>query len=225
MTTEEKILEKLAALDRLEAELAPMIRAHKARAELLEDLAPLQRKAMALFMGGLQEVESGFQVEDLGDLLRKGIRNTQNFTDALGLFESLMDFLKDLEPLMKLTVPKLISYLDDLERRGVFRILKIWVVDFREKIAASYGTEEAERIVDGIVALIGLARILTDEKTVAFLEDAAKIPGLVRLDQCEDVGPVGLASAAFDKEVRKGLGVMLELTKAMGRIRNGSSDR
>lgn len=219
MTNEELILQKLEKLDRLEEQLAPIIQGHKVRAELMADLAPLGRQAAHLVTRGLQEVETGFQGEDLLDLLHMAARNTRNFTYALRQFESLLDFMKDMAPLMKATVPKLISYLDTLDQKGVFRILKIWMVDFREKIAASYGPEESEEIIDGIVAFIGLARTLSDPKAVEFLRRAAALPGLVDLDNTPKVGPAGLAMATFNDEMKEGLGVVVALTKALGKLK------
>ena len=224
MTNEELILQKLEKLDRLEEQLAPIIQGHKVRSELMADLAPLGRQATHLVTKGLQEVETSFQMEDVLALLTMVARNTQNFTFALRQFESFMDFMKDVAPLMKATVPKLISYLDTLDQKGVFRILKIWMVDFREKIAANYGPEESEQIIDGIVAFIGLAGTLSDPKAVAFLKRLAALPGMVDLDNSPKVGPAGLAMATFSDEMKEGLGVVVELTKALGKLKVTEDD-
>ena len=219
MTNEELILKKLEKLDRLEEQLAPIVSAHNARAELVADLAPLGKEAAAMVTKGLQEVESRFELQDAQELLKMVVRNTRNFTYALRQFESLIDFLKDLEPLMKSTVPMLISYLDALEQKGVFRILKIWIVDFREKIADNYGPEESEAIIEGIVAIIGLAQSLADPRAVEFLNRLAALPSLVDLDAAPKVGPAGLAMATMNAEMKEGFGVLVELTKALGKLK------
>ncbi len=224
MTNEELILQKLEKLDRLEEQLAPIIQGHKARTELMADLAPMGKQAAHLVTKGLQEVETSFQTEDVLDLLTMVARNTRNFTFALRQFESLIDFMKDMAPLMKSTVPKLISYLDTLDQKGVFRVMKIWLVDFREKIAANYGPEESEEIIDGIVAFIGLAKTLSDPKAVEFLTRAAALPGMVDLDSAPKVGPAGLAMASFSDEMKEGLGVVVELTKALGKLKEKEID-
>lgn len=220
MTNEELILQKLEKLDRLEEQLAPIIEGHRVRSELISDLTPLGKEAMHALTRGLQEVETSFQLEDVQDLLKALARNTRNITYALHQFEGIIDFIKDLEPLMKSSVPMLISYLDAMEQKGVFRILKIWIVDFREKIAAEYGAEESERIIDGIVAFIGLAQTLSDPKAVEFLGKLSALPSLVDIDNAPKVGPVGLAMSATGDEMKEGLGVVLELTKALGKLKN-----
>ena len=62
MTTEEQILERL---DRLEAQLAPISRSAQSLQELREDLIPLSGQAFRLVIRELEDVESGFQLEDL----------------------------------------------------------------------------------------------------------------------------------------------------------------
>jgi uncharacterized protein YjgD (DUF1641 family) len=71
---------------------------------------------------------------------------------------------------------------------------------------------------DGIVALLGLTKSLSDPKTIELLEKLSRIPSKVELENAKSVGVFGLASAGFNPEISKGLGVLMELTKAMGRI-------
>ena len=214
MTNEELILEKL---ERLETQIQPLIKTSEKFAELKNDLIPISNHATALLINQLTEVESGFQLEDFVSLTKEAMRNTRNFTFALKQMASMIEFVKDLEPLLKSAVPQTIHYLNELEQKGVFRILKA-TVDLRTKIAASYTAEDIDIMGDGIVALLGLAKSLSDPKTIELLEKLSQIPSKVELENAKSVGVFGLASAGFNPEISKGLGVLMELTKAMGRI-------
>ena len=214
MTNEELILEKL---ERLETQIQPLIKTSEKFAELKNDLIPISNHATALLINQLTEVESGFQLEDFVSLTKEAMRNTRNFTFALKQMASMIEFVKDLEPLLKSAVPQTIHYLNELEQKGVFRIIKA-TVDLRTKVAASYTAEDIDIMGDGIVALLGLSKTLSDPKTVELLEKLSRIPSKVELENAKSVGVFGLASAGFDPEISKGLGVLMELTKAMGRI-------
>ena len=214
MTNEELILEKL---ERLETQIQPLIKTSEKFAELKNDLIPISNHATALLIKELTEVEAGFQLEDFVSLTKEAMRNTRNFTFALKQMASMIEFVKDLEPLLKSAVPQTIHYLNELEQKGVFRILKA-TVDLRTKVAASYTAEDIDIMGDGIVALLGLAKSLSDPKTIVLLEKLSQIPSKVELENAKSVGVFGLASAGFDPEISKGLGVLMELTKAMGRI-------
>ena len=214
MTNEELILEKL---ERLETQIQPLIKTSEKFAELKNDLIPISNHATALLINQLTEVESGFQLEDFVSLTKEAMRNTRNFTFALKQMASMIEFVKDLEPLLKSAVPQTIHYLNELEQKGVFRIIKA-TVDLRTKVAASYTAEDIDMMGDGIVALLGLTKSLSDPKTIELLEKLSQIPSKVELENAKSVGVFGLASAGFDPEISKGLGVLMELTKAMGRI-------
>ena len=214
MTNEELILEKL---ERLETQIQPLIKTSEKFAELKNDLIPIGNHATALLIKELTEVEAGFQLENFLSLTKEAMRNTENFIFALKQMASIIEFVKDLEPLLKSAVPQIIHYLDELEQKGVFRIIKA-TIDLRTKIAATYTGEDIEVMGDGLVAVLGLAKSLSNPKAIVLLEKLSQIPSKVELENAKSIGVFGLASAGFNPEISKGLGVLMELTKAMGKI-------
>ena len=214
MTNEELILQKL---ERIETQIQPLIKTSEKFAELKNDLIPIGNHATALLINELTEVESGFQLENFISLTKEAMRNTENFIFALKQMASIIEFIKDLEPLLKSAVPQTIQYLNELEQKGVFRIIKA-TVDLRSKVAATYTAEDIDVMGDGLVAVLGLAKSLSDPKAIELLDKLSKIPSMVELENAKSIGVFGLASAGFNPEISKGLGVLMELTKAMGRI-------
>jgi uncharacterized protein YjgD (DUF1641 family) len=120
--------------------------------------------------------------------------------------------------LLKHAVPQIINYLDDLEQRGVLRIIQA-MMGVRAKVAAAYSPEDIDQIGDGMVALLGLGKKLTDPKILTFLEKAVDIPAALDLSASKKVGPWGLVSAGSNDDVKEGLGVLIELTKALGKLK------
>ncbi len=219
MTNEELILERL---DRIEAQLAPITQTASGIKELREDLIPLSGQAFRLLTRELEDVESSFQLEDLMVLLKRSLRSVKQIIFALEQLENIVDFVTTIEPLLKSSVPQVINYLDDLEQRGVLRIITS-MLDVRAKIAAAYSPEDIDQIGDGAVAALGLAKKLSDPKAAEFLEKIAELPSKVNLSDAKAVGPIGMLSALSSKQAREGLGVLMELTKAMGELKNGGT--
>jgi len=224
MTNEELILERL---DRMEAQMAPVIETAKSVMELKNDLTPLVNSGVQQMITELQEIESSVQLEDLMEMGKQLLRSTRYVLYSLKQLQNVVDFIQTVEPLMQSSVPQIISYLDELEQRGVLRIVKS-MLDVRAKVAEAYTPEDVEEIGDGIVAMLGLAKKMSDPQTIAFLDKFASLPANVDLSQAKDCGPFGLLSASSGKEVKQGLGVLMELTKAMGTLKDsdngGSSD-
>ncbi len=219
MTNEDLILERL---DRIEAQLAPITQTASGIKELREDLIPLSGQAFRLLIRELEDVESGFQLEDLMVLLKRSLRSIKHVIFTLEQLENIVDFVTTIEPLLKSAVPQVINYLDDLEQKGVLRIINS-TLDVRAKIAAAYTAEDIDQIGDGAVALLGLAKKLSGPDATDFLEKIADLPSKVDLAGAKPVGPFGMLGALSSKEARQGLGVLMELTKAMGSLKNGGS--
>jgi uncharacterized protein YjgD (DUF1641 family) len=219
MTTEEQILERL---DRIEAQLAPISQTASSLHELREDLIPLSGQAFRLVTRELEDIESGFQLEDLMAMVKRMLRSVKHITFTLEQLENIVDFVTTIEPLLKSAVPQIINYLDDLEQRGVLRIITS-MLDVRAKIAEAYNADDIDQIGDGAVAALGLAKKLSDPKAVEFLEKFAELPSKVDLASAKPMGPFGMLGALSSKETRQGLGVLMELTKAMGGLKNGGA--
>jgi uncharacterized protein YjgD (DUF1641 family) len=217
MTNEELILERL---DRIEAQLAPISVTAGGIADLREDLIPLSGQAFRLLIRELEDVESGFQLEDLMVLLKRFLRSIKHIIFSLEQLENTVDFVTTIEPLLKSAIPQVINYLDDLEQRGVLRVITS-MLDVRAKIAAAYSPEDIDQIGDGAVVALGLAKKLADPKAAEFLEKMATLPSKVDLANAKPVGPLGMLGALGSKQAREGLGVLMELTKAMGELKNG----
>jgi len=215
MTNEELILERL---ERIETQLAPLTESVNSVNELRNDLVPLANNAFQLLINEMEDVESSFQLEDLMELGKRFLRSVRSMTFALHQLENIIDFITTLEPLLKSSVPQLINYLDDLEQRGVLRMITA-TLDVRAKIASAYSPEDIEQIGDGLVTLLGLAKKLTDPQTVDLFEKLSEVPAGLDLKTSKDVGPAGLLWACSNKEVKEGLGVLMELTKGIGKLK------
>ncbi len=215
MSKEGMILERL---DRIEAQLAPLSASARSMKEFKEDMSPLVNQGVQVLIRELGTVDSSFQLEDLFELIKAVLKNTRNLTFSLNQLGSLIDLLFTIEPLLKSTVPSMIQYLDDLEQRGVFRIINA-MLGVRSKMAAAYTPEDIDKIGDGLVVLFGLAKKLSHPKTREFLETLAELPAEMDLCECKPLGPIGLLSACRACEVKDGLGVIIELTKAMGKFK------
>lgn len=211
MKNEEIILDRL---DQLKHEIAPVAASARSLQELREDLAPRVNEAVKALIIELADIEADFQLEDLFFLIKKALRNVRNLTFSLDQLKNIIDFALIAEPLFKSTVPQVILYFDDLEQKGVFNLLTS-LLGVMKKIAGTYTTEDMEQIGDGLVKLLGVVKKLTTPEALEFLDRAAEIPSRVDLSRSQSVGPFSMLWASGNKEVKEGLGVLLELTRGL----------
>jgi uncharacterized protein YjgD (DUF1641 family) len=215
MTTEQMILDRL---DRLESQIAPLTASAKALGELREELAPRVNEAVQALIVELADVEADFQLEDLLFLLKKMMRNIRNLSFALDQMKNLIDFALTAEPLLKSSVPQVISFLDDLEQRGVLRLFAT-SMEVLKKVGASYSADDLQQVADGVVRLAGMLKKLTAPGALDLLDSAADLPSRVNVADAQAVGPWGMLRGMGDPQVRQGLGVLLEFTKGLSIFR------
>lgn len=215
MTNEELIIERL---DRIESRIAPLAESALSMKEFKDDLFAMSQPISKSLIKELEDVESSFQLEDLTALSKRMLRSVKHIIYTLEQLENIIDFVTTLEPVLRLMVPQLIEYLNGLEERGVFRIIKA-TYDIRAKIATAYTAEDIDQIGDGLVALLGLAKKSSDPQFIKLLENLTEIGASLDLSKSKDVGPFGFFSACSGTESKRGLGVLLELTKAMGDLK------
>lgn len=215
MTTEQMILDRL---DRLESRIAPLTASARALGELREELAPRVNEAVQALIVELADVEADFQLEDLMFLLKKTMRNIRNLSFILDQMKNLIDFALTAEPLLKSSVPQLIAFLDDLERRGVMRLFGTGL-EVLKQVSASYSAEDLQQVADGTVRLAGILKKLTAPGALDLLDRAADLPSRVNVADARPVGVFGLLGAMSDPDVRQGLGVLLELTRGLAALK------
>ena len=96
------------------------------------------------------------------------------------------------------------------------------IVDMYAKLASVYKPEDIESIGDGFVRMHGMVKKFADPRVIDFLDRLTDVPAQVNLEEARPVGPFGMMFRMMGKETKQGLGVALELTKALGKVQSGN---
>jgi uncharacterized protein YjgD (DUF1641 family) len=229
MSDQELILERLARieekLDRVaavEKRLDEFSRPWDSLADLGRDLSLLTSPSVRLLTEELAEVETGFQMEDILALLKRLLLSFRHLAWGLEQLENLIDWWHDMEPVLKVAVPHIIDKLDDLEQKGIFRINKA-VINMYGKIAENYSPEDIDAMGDGFVRMHGIIKKLSEPAMIDFLEKLTSLPSQINLEEAKPTGPVGMMFKMMNKDCRQGLGVAVEMTRALGKIQQSEA--
>jgi uncharacterized protein YjgD (DUF1641 family) len=204
----------LNRLERLEQEIAPVADSARSISELKDELTPRVNEAVKALIVELADIEADFQLEDLLFFIKKALRNVRNLTYSLDQLKNIIDFVLIAEPLLKSTVPQVIFFMDDLEKKGVFTLFRSFL-EIIKKTAETYTAEDMAQIGDGLVKLFGIFKKLTTPEALEVLDKVAEVPSRVDLSRAKPAGAWGLLWAMGNPEVKDGLGVLLELTKSL----------
>jgi uncharacterized protein YjgD (DUF1641 family) len=204
----------LNRLERLEQEIAPVADSARSISELKDELTPRVNEAVKALIVELADIEADFQLEDLLFFIKKALRNVRNLTYSLDQLKNIIDFVLIAEPLLKSTVPQVIFFMDDLEKKGVFTLFRSFL-EIIKKTAETYTAEDMAQIGEGLVKLFGIFKKLTTPEALEVLDKVAEVPSRVDLSRAKPAGAWGLLWAMGSPEVKDGLGVLLELTKSL----------
>jgi uncharacterized protein YjgD (DUF1641 family) len=227
MSAEEQILERLSRIEEKLEQFSSCADQLKNFTDVFEnfhdlgrDVSLLTYPAVKILTEELGEVETGFQLEDISFLLKRFLLSLRHIAWGLEQLENLVDWWQDMEPIVKIAVPHVIDVLEDLDQKGIFKGYQAMLQGYA-KIAQSYGPEDIDLIAEGIVRMHGVAKKFSDPRFISFVEKFMDVPTQVNLEEATPAGPVGLMWRLRNKECRQGLGVLVELTKALGKIKNG----
>ena len=78
--------------------------------------------------------------------------------------------------------------------------------------------QEIATMGDAFVLLLSMLKKLSDPRMIEFMNKIIDLPLEIKLKEVKPVGPMGVLSAMGNKETRQGLGVAMELTKALGKL-------
>jgi uncharacterized protein YjgD (DUF1641 family) len=214
MTNEELVLQKL---DALQEEVGELRASQKVYQDLFNDMTPLIKQTFQVMVEEMSYLEDAFQLEDLYLLLKRGIRNVRNLAYMLDQLENMVELWQTMEPMMKSAVHHTIEYLGTLEDKGVFSTYEA-MLDVRAKVAQQYGPEDIAAMGDGFVWLVGLLKKLSNPETMALLDKLVDLPTKAKIEEAKPIGPVGMLRALGKPDLKKSMGVVLQLTKALGTL-------
>ena len=112
----------------------------------------------------------------------------RNITYALEQLEVILNLWHDIEPMLKSTIPNFINYLDNLERKGVFRTY-VSMLEVRAKVAAHYSAEEISAMGDSFVLLLSMLKKLSSPEMINFMNRILELPMEIKLEEAKPLVP------------------------------------
>ncbi|MCP3898914.1 MAG: DUF1641 domain-containing protein [Desulfobacteraceae bacterium] len=215
MNTSDILAERI---ENIEENLSILTESANSINELKDDLAPRMTELVQALIIELSDIEEDFNIDDLIYLIKKVLRNIKNFDFVIEQTTNLIDFVVAAEPLLKITVPEVTQQLDELDQKGVFKLLS-FLIDVSCKISEQINEEDYEKMSGSIVRLsVALKNLLTGPG-VDLIERFIAMTENINTDKTTKVGMIGLLAAMSDKKVQEGLGVVLELTRNLSHLK------
>jgi len=124
------------------------------------------------------------------------------------------ELFAEMSPILKEVMGTATTRLDELDKKGVFAFGRE-LGGVVERIVGGYSPEDVRQLGEAVVRILDTVRAMTQPEVLTIAEEASVV--LQQADAAKPIGIVGMVRASRDEEVQKGMAVMLELLRHVGR--------
>ncbi len=212
LSTEERILERLEAM---EERLAILQAKAEAKNSFFEILPPVTADAFQVMVQNFQILHGRVELEDFMEFGKRTALNVPNLTWLLGGLESLRSMINIITPEITPTFQTLLAATANMEANGTFAKLGA-AKGAAGTIASSLSAEDIEKAGQSLAFLVKLLTELSDPKVQASILALVDVAKSIDLSQSKPVGMFGLLTALNDPDTKKVLGVATTALKQVG---------
>ncbi|NOQ25310.1 MAG: DUF1641 domain-containing protein [Bacteroidales bacterium] len=196
--------------------LLQYVNEQRLKSETIEDLvADVSIISKDAFSSAVEELDTRgieLNIEDVKLLAFKLIRNVNNFSQVMDMFESVTDLLKDVGPIVNEVGIDFTHKLNDFEKKGYFEFFKE-IANIMDNVISSYPPEEVRALSENIVTILDTVRNITQPDMLHAINNAVSI--FKNLDT-ENIKEYSLWKAFREMntpEMKRGIGFMITFLK------------
>lgn len=184
--------------------------------DLVSDVSIISKDAFTSVVYELDKQGMELNVDDIKTLAYKLIRNVNNFSQVMDMFESITDLLKDAGPMVTEAGIDFTNKLHEFEQKGYFEFFKE-LTAIMDNIVTSYSPEEVRALADNVVTILDTVKNLTQPDMLNAINNAVSI--FKNLDT-ESIPEYSLWKAFREMntpEMKRGLGFIMTFLKNLSK--------
>lgn len=132
------------------------------------------------------------------------------------------ELFAEMTPILKEVIATATTRLDELEKKGYFAFGKE-ALAVGARVVESYSADDVRKLGDAIVGILDTVRAFTQPEVLSIAEQAGTV--LQKADQAEPVGILGVVRASRSDDVQKGMAVLLDVLRHVGRAAQVIADQ
>jgi len=180
--------------------------------DLVSDVSIISKDAFTSVVYELDKQGMELNVDDIKTLVYKLMRNVNNFSQVMDMFESITDLMKDAGPIVNEAGIDFTSKLHEFEQKGYFEFVKE-ITGIMDNIVTSYSPEEVRALADNVVTILDTVKNLTQPDMLNAINNAVNI---FKNLETSDIKEYSLWKAFREMntpEMKRGLGFIMTFMK------------
>ena len=182
--------------------------------DLMADASIITKDAWDTTVKELDDQGIELDVDDIKQLFFKFLKNIKSFTQAIELFESANDLMKDAGPVINEMGVDAIHKLHEFEQKGYFEFINE-VGHVMDNIVTHYDPQDVRELADNIVTIMDTVRNLTQPEMLKAMNNAVSIYQKLDTEEIEEYSLWKAFRTLNSKEMRRGIGFLMTFMKKM----------
>ncbi len=132
------------------------------------------------------------------------------------------ELIAEMMPIAKEVMTAATTKLDALEKRGWFDFARA-LAGVGERVLDHYTADDVRALGDAIVSILDAVRALTQPEVMAIASETAHV--VAHTEDAKPIGLLGMVRASHHADVQKGMAVMMEVLRNVGRAAQVMADK
>jgi tRNA 2-thiouridine synthesizing protein E len=136
--------------------------------------------------------------------------------------EQTTELFAEMTPILREVMGTATTRLEALDKKGYFAFGKE-LIGVGERVVEGFSPDDVRQLGDSVVSILHLVRAMTTPRMLEIADEAAV--ALEKADETEPLGLLGMVRATRDDDVQKGMAVMMELMRHVGRAARAAREQ
>ncbi|PLX10240.1 MAG: hypothetical protein C0597_17185 [Marinilabiliales bacterium] len=180
--------------------------------DLVSDVSIISKDAFSSVVYELDKQGMELNVDDIKTLAYKLVRNVNNFSQVMDMFESVTDLLKDAGPIVNEVGIDFTNKLHEFEQKGYFEFFKE-ISNIMDNIISSYPPEDVRSLADNIVTILDTVKNLTQPDMLHAINNAVSIFKNLDTENIKEYSLWNVFREMNTPEMKRGLGFIMTFLK------------
>jgi uncharacterized protein YjgD (DUF1641 family)/uncharacterized protein YfkK (UPF0435 family) len=184
--------------------------------DLVSDVSIISKDAFSSVVSELDKQGIELNVDDIKVLAYKLVRNVNNFSQVMDMFESITDLLKDAGPIINEVGIDFTYKLHEFEQKGYFEFFKEITTIF-DNIISSYPPEDVRALADNVVIILDTVKNLTQPDMLHAINNAVGIFKNLDTENIQEYSLWKVFREMNTPEMKRGLGFIMTFMKNLSK--------
>jgi len=180
--------------------------------DLVSDVSIISKDAFSSVVNELDKQGVELNVDDIKTLVYKLVRNVNNFSQVMDMFESITDLLKDAGPIVNEVGIDFTNKLHEFEQKGYFEFFGE-LTKILDNIISSYPPEDVRALADNVVTILDTVKNLTQPDMLHAINNAVSIFKNLDTENIKEYSLWKVFRELNTPEMKRGLGFIMTFMK------------